>query len=116
MLDFHLPQFISAMFTAETGFMVFFFVHYESIHRVGSPPTYRAQLRPWYSNLFEKGEMQVGDEEHFFWLNHSTATALLSSVLLEGDISMQASLMHVHRLAFIQFCHTCTHTETCSRV
>lgn len=26
--DFHSPQFISAVFTTETGFMVLFFVHY----------------------------------------------------------------------------------------
>lgn len=81
-IDFHVPQFISAMFAAETGFMVFFFVHYESIHRVGSPPTYRAQLRPWYSNLFEKGEMQVVDEEHFFLAEsqHSNSPAFFSRV------------------------------------
>ncbi|KAF0026463.1 hypothetical protein F2P81_021200 [Scophthalmus maximus] len=45
--------------TAETGFMVFFFVHYQSIHWISSPPTRCAELRLRNSNLFERDKMQI---------------------------------------------------------
>lgn len=47
------------MLTAEAGFMVLFFVHYQSIHRISSPSTYCAELRLRYSNLFEEDKMQL---------------------------------------------------------
>lgn len=113
-LDFHLPQFIPAMFTAETGFMVFFFVHYESIHRIGSPPTYRAQLRPWYSNLVEKDEMQVVDEEHFFQAEseHSHSPTFISRVggrRLYANVVYACSQISFHSvLSYLHAYSSCT--------
>lgn len=39
--------------------MVLFFVHYQSIHRISSPPTCRAQLRLRNSSLFQRDKMQI---------------------------------------------------------
>lgn len=90
--------------------MVLFFVHHESIHRVGSPPTYRAQLRPWYSNLFEKGERNAISWCKAFPSGWSTVRqqprSLQSWWRAANSSYMLINILWIkkpaHRLAFIQ--------------
>lgn len=68
----YLPQFTSAVLTAETRFMVLFSVHYQSIHRINPPPTYSAKLRLRNSNLLERDSTLIVNlciiqqEQHIF--------------------------------------------------
>lgn len=96
------------MLTAETGFMVLFFVHYQGIHRISSPPTYCAELRLRYSSLFEKDKMQLffifpQVKSISFGLPHNaTTTAFVSFFNMSTLVSItQYNRLHLYPKMYV---------------